>query len=244
MADDLGEKTEQPTAQRLQKARERGQAAKSQDLTSAVTMLASISILIVLGGGIAARLAGLMYRVLDGQTAGDPLSTGSAGAAITYAFREMVVGTLPAMVILFIVVMAAQFSQVGWLVSTEPIRPKLSKLDPLKGTKKLFDKRAMAKSAINTLKLAVVVIVTVLVIAVNMGEIIGLPKLEAAPGAAAMLLLMLELALWLLALLIILGVIDLIFQRWQHKQDLRMTKQEVKDEFKSMEGDPSSSVAG
>ena len=238
MADDLGEKTEQPTPQRLQKARDRGQAAKSQDLTGAVTMLASLAILIALGGGIATRLAALMTRVLDGQTAGDPLSTGSTGAAITFAFREMVVSLVPVLVILFIVVAAAQFAQVGWLFSVEPIRPKLSKLDPFKGTKKLFDKRNMVKSAVNSLKLAVVVGVTVVVVAVNMGEIIGLPLLEAVPGVAALLGLLLELALWLLALLIVLGVIDLIFQRWQHKQDLRMTKHEVKDERKSLEGDP------
>ena len=89
----------------------------------------------------------------------------------------------------------------GWMFSTEPIRPKLSKLDPLKGTKKLFDKRNSVKSAVNTLKLAVALGVTVIVIAANLSEIIGLPMLEAAPGAAALLGLLLELALWLLSLL-------------------------------------------
>jgi len=238
MADDLGEKTEQPTPQRLQKARERGQAAKSQDLTSAVTMLVSLSLIIVLGGGIAQRLGGLMQRVLGGQTAGNQVSPGSAGAAITYAFHEMVVSLVPVFAILFIVVAAAQFAQVGWLVSTEPIRPKLSKLDPVKGVKKLFDKRNAVKSVVNILKLAVAITVTTIVISINLAEIVNLPTLEALPGVAALLGMVLELALWLLALLIVLGVVDLIFQRWQHKQDLRMTKHEVSDERKGLEGDP------
>ncbi len=238
MAEDLGEKTEQPTSQRLQKARDRGQAAKSQDLTSAVTMLVSLALIVALGGGIAQRLAGLMQSVLGGQTAGDQLSIGSTGAAITFAFHEMVVSLVPIFAILFIVVAAAQFAQVGWIFSTEPIRPKLTKLDPIKGTKKLFDKRNAVKSVVNVLKLAVAITVTTIVIRVNLAEIVHLPMLEALPGIAALLGLVLELALWLLALLIALGVIDLIFQRWLHKQDLRMTKHEVKDERKSLEGDP------
>ena len=238
MADDMGDRTEAPTARKRSQARRKGQVPKSQDLSGAAMLGASVVLLVVAGGTLIESLVQIMRRVLEGETAGHALRHDGAVEAARWAMLEAGRVLVLPFIALLVASLATQYAQVGWLITTEPIRPKLNKLNPISGLKKIFGKRGLVKSAVNSVKLTVVVAVTCLVAALRLGDIAALVQVHALAGAYATLLLALELALWLLLVMVAIGIIDMVYQRWQHTEDLKMTKSEVKDERRNMEGDP------
>ncbi len=238
MGDELGEKSEQPTAKRLTDARNKGQVPKSQDMGAAMGLLAAIITLVIFGGGVMEGFARIMDRVLSSETPGGAGSLSSILPAARYVAIEGGLLMAPLLVVAALAAYIVQFAQVGWLVTAEPIRPKLEKLDPIKGTKKLFNKRNLVKTIVNSLKLVVVIFVSWLVIRARVDVLAAAIRLDAAPALLLVIRVVLELAIWLVVLLIAIAVVDLVYQRWQHTQDMKMTKQQVKDERKSMEGDP------
>jgi len=238
LADDLGERTEEPTQRKLSDARGKGQVPKSQDLSSAVMLIGAVALLVVLGGGVLSSLAQITRRVLAFETPGEVADPASASTAFAWAMIEGGIIVLPLMGVLFVLAAISNVGQTGLMVSLDPVRPKLDKLNPVSGVKKLFGLRNVVKTGVNLGKLIVVLAVSVVVIQANLVEIVALPSLSMLAGLYGMGRIILELLAWLLLLLLVLAVIDLIYQRWQHKKDLRMTKQEVKDERRSMEGDP------
>jgi len=145
---------------------------------------------------------------------------------------------VPAMVILFGVALAGQILQVGWRPTLHPLKPDIKRMSPLKGVKRIFERRNLVKSLLGIVKLAVASSVAWLVIWRNLEVVMGLPLLGAKAAAMRTGLLLLELLAWLLLLLLVIGILDFLYQKWQHTQDLKMTKHEVKDERKQMDGDP------
>lgn len=238
MAEDLGERTEQPTARRLSDARERGQVAKSQELCAAIDLAAGIVLLVLAGGFIGRSFIALMRRVFEAGAPGWETDAESVWPVAKTAAVEGARVFFPLLLAAGAVAFLGQFMQVGWLFTTKPLRPKLSKLNPISGLKRIFSKRTTIKTAINSVKLAVVLAVAVAVIARWVPRIVGLPALGATEAMLMTARMLLLLAIWLAVILLLIGLIDWIYQRWQHTQDLRMTKQQVKDERRSMEGDP------
>jgi flagellar biosynthetic protein FlhB len=238
MAEDLGERTEQPTGRRLSEARERGQVAKSQDLTAATDLITAV-ILIAAGGGLAtAVFAGMMRRVLEGQAAGGWLDATSIRATVVWVALQGAKVAVPALLAMALVAIVGQIVQVGWHVSTEPLAPKLNRLNPFTGVGRVFSRRNLTKTGVNSVKLVLVGLVASALIYRMLPAIAALPALELVPGMFKTVKMGLELAIWLLAILLLLGFVDFFYQRWQHSKDLRMTRQEVKEERRSMEGDP------
>lgn len=238
MAEDLGERTEEPTQRRLSEARERGQVAKSQDFAAAMSLLGATVLVVIFGADVVRVFGVIMNRVLAGDTPGDPLRVESVVPAAQWAYTQAAVTVAPMILLIFIIAYLANFVQVGWLLTAKPLQPKLNRISPLQGFKRLFSRRSLVKSAVNILKLIAVIGVCTIVAVRHGPRIASLARLDAAQGMYMVSLLALELVAWLLLLLLILAVLDLIFQRWQHKQDLKMTKHQVKDERRSFEGDP------
>ncbi len=236
--DDLGERTEEPTARKLSDARKKGQVAKSQDLSGAISLLGGMLIFMVLGPSVTAMFASIMRRTLGGEISSDIRSTESIFAASKIVAYEAIVIVVPIMVLAAIMAYIGGFLQVGWLISGEPVRPKLSKLSPMAGIKRILGIRALMKTVVNSLKLTVMVIVSSLFIMSNLDSIAALPRLTPSMALTHILRLIFILAIILIVLLIFIAIIDYIYQKWQHTKDLRMSKQEVKDERKTMEGDP------
>ncbi|MEM7755558.1 MAG: EscU/YscU/HrcU family type III secretion system export apparatus switch protein [Planctomycetota bacterium] len=131
-----------------------------------------------------------------------------------------------------------QFLQVGPLLTAQPIKPKLNRLSPIAGLKRIFGLKNLVKSAMNTIKLTAAVTLATLILTWRMPTVAALATLGPAQGFLVAGRIALELAAALVFLLIVIGLIDLFYQRWQHKKELRMSKHEVKDERRSMEGDP------
>ncbi len=236
--DDLGERTEAPTPKKLQSAREKGQVPKSQDLSGAVLMLGSVVALIALAPMIAKMFERVLRRMLAADSSAGPLSVASIRSDGSLMIYEIGRVMLPVLLIVMVIAYASQFMQVGWLISGDPIMPKLNKLSPLGGIKRIYGRKGLVKAIINTLKLGLLILVSILVIRSQIETIAVLPKLPAIMATAAILRMILIIAFTLIVILLMLAVIDYIFQRWQHTQENKMTKQQVKDERRTMEGDP------
>jgi len=238
MAEELGERTEKPTARRRREARNKGQVAKSQDLAGAILLLGAVILLVVFVSVLGEGLARVLRRSLTGEALASPVGPDLAPQAVRQAFDEIMWMVAPMMLIIFVLAGLSHFIQIGPLLTAEPLKPKLDKLSPIKGIKRIFGLRGIMKTVMNSAKLAAMIIVSYIVIAGELDKIAALPQLEA--GAAFVLLgrIILTLALWLALLLILIALIDFAYQRWQHTKDLKMTKQQVKDERKSTEGDP------
>jgi flagellar biosynthetic protein FlhB len=234
MADDRGERTETPTPQRRQEAREKGQVARSQDLPAAVLLLGIVVSLHALAPHILDTLLET-YRFLLGSDAARP---DEVTQLLPFAIRSLAMVTLPILLLGAVFVVVANLAQVGWTVSTQPLVPDLNRINPVKGFAKLFDMQALIRLVLGILKMVAVAAIAVLTIwqtrhgilnSANLG--IG-ALLGYSGGVIYMLCLRLAVAV------LILGIIDYVWQRWKHEQDLKMTKQEIKEEFRRMEGDP------
>ena len=238
MADDPGERTEQPTEHKLRKARERGQVGKSQDF-GAVIMMAGAAVLLaalgVLGVGV---LQGIMVGVLDGSAPGDARAEGEVRRTLIWVGVRAGLILVPAMLVMFLVAGVSQLVQVGWHITPEALAPKLEKLNPVSGFKRVFGPKGVVKLVMDLAKLVVVVVVVVVVVSRWVPALGALPLMDLQAATLLSVRALAELAIWMLAVLLVIGFADLKYQKWQHQSDNKMTKQEVKEEQKSMDGDP------
>lgn len=238
MADDMGERTENATPKRLADARKRGQVAKSTDVNAAVGLGAALILLLTFGRDLGLGLARLLRDNLDFNRLAGSIRPDDLWPAISHSALTGAILVAPLFALIFIVAYLTQLTQVGLLFTARPLKPKLSQLNPIAGVKKIFGVRGLVKAAVNVLKLIVVMLIAWIVVSAQLQALASLPQLPVFAAIAVIGQAMLKLAICLVVVLLLLSVIDLLYQKWQHKRDLRMTKQEVKDERRSMEGDP------
>ncbi len=238
MAEDLGEKTEEATPHRLQEAREEGNVAKSQDFAAA-TMLAAVTFLLWLATmHMVGQGRSLVSNALDGSILGNPIRPGEVMTLLRAMANGTVALILPLLLGAWLVAALSHVGQTGWMFSPKSVAPKLSKLNPLNGAKRIFGIQGLVKATIDFLKVMVVVLVVVLSVLEQGDHIVVLPNLTAWQGLVSIGRMMFEVAIRVLAVLLLLGLIDLLYQRSKFRKDMRMSKQQVKDEMKQTEGDP------
>jgi len=239
---DSGERTEPATPRKREEAREKGQVAKSGDLNTAVVLLGGALVLYLLSGKIAAGLSGLMTATWAGlgetRLSRDAVVVeGAAGIRELLALLAPVAGTLAA------VALAVNILQVGFRISWKPLELDLTKLDPVRGAKRILSRRGATRLAIGVVKLGIVGWILWdgyrdLILAPSERHLAGLLH-SSVPGAIDYTVAELfRVAMRAGIALLVLAILDFSYQRWQHDQDLRMTKQEVREEMKRMEGDP------
>jgi flagellar biosynthetic protein FlhB len=235
MAEDLGDRTEDATPLKIQKAREEGNVAKSVDLAGALLLLFSTLLLMALVGPSLDRLEVLFHGVLG--NAGNPFSDGAAPAMVSAAWICMAI-LVPMILAGWLAAYVAHFWQVGWLITAKPLEPSLNKLNPISGIKRIFGVRGFVKGGLDLGKTIVAFGVAATVAARMHDTLLILPGLPIAVGFGMIGSLMTELALKIVAVLLALAVLDYFFQKWKHAKDLRMSKQELKNEMKDSNGDP------
>lgn len=231
------EKSEQATPKRLQEMREKGQVAKSREVPSAVILIASLLIFYFLGSAMIKDFMELMEWSFA-NSARFELRSGNFNWLLLELFRRGIKIVAPLFVALMVAGLLSNIVQVGFLFSTKAIAPKFSKLDPLKGFGRMVSKQALVELIKSLFKIAVVGCVTYFTVKGELNQIIPLMDKELWSIMTYIGSVCFKILLRTSWVLIVLAVIDYVFQKWDYMQEAKMTKQEVKDEFKQREGDP------
>ena len=238
MAESDFEKTEAPTPRRRQEARDEGNVTRSSDLTAACALLAGMLLLYVMGNRLLEGMAITVRMMLTGGLGDNPTRMGDLAAMPAFVGRVMLESLGPFVAGVVVVALLATVGQVGFLLTAQPLQPKLSRISPLRGARNLVNLRAGIRLLMSLMKVFVIGTVAGVLIHLEMDKIMQLPQLEIWPMFSAACELIFGLGLKLALLLVFLALIDYAFQRWQRERDLRMSHVEIKDELKRMEGDP------
>ncbi|MDA7951160.1 MAG: flagellar biosynthesis protein FlhB [Pirellulaceae bacterium] len=237
MAADDGEKSQDPTPHRREKAREEGQVAKSQDLSSAVVLLGAVLLLMFWGESIVE----FMLVFTKGQLQGDfaqVVDSKSVAVEINSILLGLSQVLLPLLVGLMIVGMLSNIGQVGFLFLPKKLNPDFSKLSLIKGLKRLFSIASYVRLGFGIFKVIVVGAVGFLSLWNEWETILDLGSKETLAIGAYLFQTVLWTSLYIAIALLILAIFDYMFQSWKHEQEIKMTTQEVREEMKQLQGDP------
>jgi type III secretion protein U len=231
-----GEKTEQPTSKRLRDARREGDVAKSRDLTQTATLLVWVLLLIGLSGYYASHLGALLeltWTEID-ITSHDALRVAGIAAAKT----AMLLSAIP-LGIAGLCGVLIEFLQVGPIFAPQRLAPQAERLNPASGFKRVFSLENLFELAKSLVKTAILVAVILLVAKHYLADILELPV--AGPGSYVGLdrRLIVLLCAWVVVLFAFLSIFDRLFQGFNHRKRLRMSKHDIRRERKEDEGDPS-----
>lgn len=231
------DKTEEPTARKLSKAREEGQVARSTELPAAAVTIAALGMLFLTGGPLMGKLAEAFASGFhfDRKLVHSP---NLLPAMFGHELFEAFVLIAPLLALTVVVAIAASGATGGFLFSTKAIQPKPDKLNPLNGIKRMFGTRAMVELGKALLKFTLVAGVVAFVLYDNVTTLNGIGRMAFEPAMAVAGRLLAKSALIMACSLIVIAMIDVPFQRWQFMKQMRMSKQEIKDEMKDMEGRP------
>ncbi|MDX9687290.1 flagellar biosynthesis protein FlhB [Halopseudomonas formosensis] len=238
MAEDSGqERTEEPTAKRQKESREKGQVARSKELnTLAVVMVAAVGLL-MLGPRLAQRLMDLM--VYNFSIEREALyNTDSMGLHLLSSLNHGFSGLAPLLFMLLVAALVGPVLLGGWLFSAKLLAPKGERLNPLAGLKRMFSIKALVELLKALAKFLVVLVMALVVLNMRTDDLLALGN-QPLPTAITHSAWVLGTSLVLLAsALILIAAVDVPFQIWDNKQKTKMTKQEVRDEYKDSEGKP------
>nr|CRH07665.1 flagellar export pore protein flhB [Candidatus Magnetococcus massalia] len=234
---DKDSKTEEPTSKRLADARNKGQVATSREVATALLMLAALGMFMFQGSTLWNAMREKMIFFLSGPITGELTAMGTA-----ILFREIITGTIldlaPFFGIFVVVAILAALLQHGWLVTFEPLMPKLSKINPLQGIKRLLSMRSLVELLKSIIKIVVVGIAVYLGIKGSIDHMLSLTDTTIQEVVSLLSSDAMEI-LWRVALAFLaMAFLDFVYQKYEYVKGLRMTKQEIKDEMKQMEGDP------
>lgn len=238
-----GEKTEPATAKKLSDARKEGQVAKSTELVNSVYLLAIFYVikfmLGIIGDGILKDFS-KMYRMIPTYATGaeDILNLGTTQAILRQALLDIVIIIAPVLAATFLINFVGDLVQVKWKPTAKPLTPKFNKLSPLSGFKRVFSKQSL----INLLKSAGIVAICIYIVynalLSNYSLLYGLYDMSLLESITVVGNLVLDICIKISMVYLVIGMADYIFQRRKFNEDMKMTKQEVKDEYKNTEGDP------
>ena len=238
MAENDAERTEAPTGRRREEARQQGQIARSPDLTSATVMLAGILLLRQFGLMMFVRFTDAMETMLSAHIGSNPTRPDDVGTELLFAMRAAALIGAPILVGIMLVALLVSFAQVGFIFSGQVFDLNFGKFNPIRGLQKLLDMRSGVRLVMSLAKLSVIVLIAGTFVLNDLPMILHLSQLEPLPMFSNAADLVYDLAIKLLSVLLTLAAADYFYQRWQIERDLRMTKEEVKEEMKRMDGDP------
>ena len=237
MSESSDDKTEEPTSRRLEKAREDGQVARSTELSAAAVTISAVSLLFITGGYVVTKLA---EKFAAGFNFDRKLvfSSNLMPAIFGHQMLESYLLILPVLALTLVVAIAASGATGGYLFSLNAVMPKASKLNPAAGLKRMFGVKALVELGKALLKFFLVTGVLVYVLNDNIDTLNLIGKMALEPALATAGKLLAKAALLITLSLVIIAMIDVPFQRWQFMKQMRMSKQEIKDEMKNSEGNP------
>jgi flagellar biosynthesis protein FlhB len=239
MAEDAGQdKTEAPTARRRQEAADAGNYARSRDLTGSLVLIGGLLLLRWFGLGIIASLHSVMAEMLAPESLTN-FDAGRLEGEVVHLFGVVGLGLAPVLGGIILTIIIANISQVGLVFNTARIAPNFAALNPTRGLSRIFSRgQGLMSLAMNMVKVLLVGLVGYSAVGGRMSQIISVQQYSFLQIFGIGCDLVYQIGIRIGVLLLILAILDYFYQRYRHEQDLKMTKQEVKDEMRRMEGDP------
>ena len=239
MAETAGqERTEKATPKKREEARKKGQVAISREVSSAVVLLASLGFFYFAGSWMFWNLSEVITRVYQNIGTLRLNNIDDASVFSLEVLTRLLAILMPFLLPLAILGFAANILQVGFKISTEAIAPKLNKLNPISGMKRFVSVKSMVELAKSVAKILFIGIIAYLLVKSDMKAFPSLVHQEVGQILVFTARVSLKMCLFICLALIVLAILDFLYQQWQHQEDLKMTKQEVKDEQKQTFGDP------
>lgn len=230
-------KTEDPTPKRLRDAKKKGQVAKSADLNSATSLFVFTILLGVIGNYILSRGISFFKRYFVISYSQD-INFRTSNIIFTKASIEYILTFLPVAIIAMILGVIINISQVGFIFTTETLKPDIKKLNPIQGFKNIFSKKSMFALVKNILKLILVFYLSYKNLSNSIGSIINSTRLGTENLFPFFINFIKSFSLNIAVIMFMLALVDFVFEKREFKNNLKMTKQEIIDEYKEMEGDP------
>ncbi len=232
-----GEPTEQPTSKRLREAREKGQVARSQELTAALSFAAGCGVLLMAGGVLWERLRASTRGGLSAAVSADD-PTALVSAAVSQAIDTVLLASLPVVGAAALLAAVTGYLQIGALFTTKPLTPDLARLNPLAGVKRLFSKKTWVELLKSIVKISIVAILAWDLLEDYWGALARMPSTDGTRAFFATAEIAGALLFRVVIFYAIVGAADLLWQRYSTNKELMMTREEVKREHKEQEGDP------
>ncbi len=238
MAETTGqERTESATPRRRQKARSEGQVPRSMEVNSIVVLATSLTALAFLGPSMVEKAAAVL-RFNFGSLTTLVIHADTVPVYAAEVAAAMAAIVLPFAALIATAGVAANVGQNGFLLTAKTLQPKFSRIDPRTGLKRIFSKRGAVELAKSLLKIAVVGAVVGWALMNTVESFVPLMNVQVFAAYGTVIDAMLKMAAAAAAALTLVAILDFFFQRFDHEQQLKMTRQEVKDEHKQNEGDP------
>ncbi|MCM3782945.1 flagellar biosynthesis protein FlhB [Neobacillus mesonae] len=232
-----GEKTEKATPKKRQESRKKGQVAKSMEISGAAILLACFMCFLIFGNFYKERISDAFKDIFINRL---NMEVTSENVMILFGQFgiEILILLAPIFAIAVIIGFIANYIQIGFLFTGEGITPKFSKLDPIKGFKNIFSMRAVVELLKSVLKLIIIGYLVYDILWGARDEFAGLSLLSMDGILKFAAEMTLDLGINIGAALFVLSILDYMYQRYEHEKNIKMSKQDIKDEYKKMEGDP------
>lgn len=237
MDEDLGDKTEPASPKKREDARRKGNIAKSIDLNAAVAMVFTLTVILLMLPSMVHDLGAFMRDAL-GQTYVSAIDHQMGRDLIWSGLILIAKCAGPILLLAVVGAYLGGLMQVGWLLSIETLTPDITKLNPTRGLAQMFSPTTAVKTAAALLKITLLGLAVWIQVRKNHEQILGLSRMEVAEGLIFGGHFLRELLVWFLIILVVIGIADYAWQRWNWERRHRMSHEEVKEEYRTMQGDP------
>lgn len=232
-----GEKTERATTKKRDDSRKEGQVAKSQEITTSLMLVGMFSMLKFFGPFIVEQLLVIMTESFQLFSL-EEVDIKIANALYMHYFSRVIFIVLPILGTSFLIGLISNLAQVGWKPTGKPLLPKFSKLNPIKGIKNMFSMRSIIELIKSILKLVIILIIVYLTLRDYETLIFAFYDVSVFESYKMMIDIVLDVGIKVGMYFIIVASIDFAYQKYKHEKDIKMTKQEVKEERKMSDGNP------
>ncbi|MBP3728418.1 MAG: flagellar biosynthesis protein FlhB [Pseudobutyrivibrio sp.] len=237
-----GEKTEEPTSKKLSDARKEGKVAKSKEIVNGVSLLGFFLALRIFFGFAGVRISDIfrwIYTLMpDIENMKDGLTIQVFMGILRPLLAKTLIILMPFLLIGFATDFVTNLVQVGWKPTLKPLEPKLSKFNPISGFKRIFSKQSLVNLIFAIAKIGLVCFIAYTSIKDQAKTLFSLYDIALNAALSLIFEIIVDTGIKISVVYIFLGLADYAYQRWKFKDDMKMTKQEVKDEYKNTEGDP------
>ena len=238
-----GEKTEPATQKKLNDARNDGKVAKSKDMCDAVGLFVLFLVVKIFISFLGENMVGVytyvFSRLDDFVNMNEKgLETPVAAGFLSDILVKIIIMVIPFFIFGFIIAFLVSIIQVGWNVSSKPMQPKLSKFNPINGFKRILSKESLFELLKAVVKIGLIAYISYTSIVEEANNLFILYDISLNQAVAWVGNIIIDVGIKISAVFMVVGAADLLYQKHKFKEDMKMTKQEVKDEYKNTEGDP------